>query len=179
MMINKSSLDGTMVTSRLMLHFDDLLSVVNDAQLKSMLKTYKEIHLLIKRASEQRKRQVGDRLTVSFSSSDWNWRVNESGWLESRRTRFIIPTTSTDNRQQRSSEYQRVNGESDEIQRSIRTIRCLGNVTSLQHQTTGFPSHRRIRDSQSVLSHIPSSPFTRLSLLQRIDSRKVVLYRWL
>jgi uncharacterized protein YdcH (DUF465 family) len=55
-----------MVSSRVMLHFDDLLSVVNDAQFKSVLKTYKEIHQLIKRASEQRKRKVGDRLAVSF-----------------------------------------------------------------------------------------------------------------
>ena len=65
--IEKGCLDSTMVTSRVMLHFDDLLSVVNDAQLKSVLKTYKEIHQLIKRAAEQRKRKVGDRLTVSFA----------------------------------------------------------------------------------------------------------------
>ena len=47
-----------------MVHFDDLLSVVNDAQLKSALNTYKEIIQLIKRASEQRKRRAGDKLTV-------------------------------------------------------------------------------------------------------------------
>ena len=53
-----------MVASRLQVHFDDLLSVVNDAQLKSALNTYKEITLLMKRASEQRKHVVGDKLTV-------------------------------------------------------------------------------------------------------------------
>ena len=53
-----------MVTSRVMVHFDDLLSVVNDAQLKSALNAYKEVLHLIKRASEQRKRTVGDKLTV-------------------------------------------------------------------------------------------------------------------
>ena len=46
------------------MHFDDLLSVVNDAQLKSALNTYKEITQLMKRASEQRKRKAGDKLTV-------------------------------------------------------------------------------------------------------------------
>jgi hypothetical protein len=53
-----------MVTSRVTIHFDDLLSVVNDAQLKSALNTYKEITQLMKRASEQRKRKAGDKLTV-------------------------------------------------------------------------------------------------------------------
>jgi hypothetical protein len=53
-----------MVTSRVTVHFDDLLSVVNDAQLKSALNTYKEITQLMKRASEQRKRKAGDKLTV-------------------------------------------------------------------------------------------------------------------
>ena len=53
-----------MVTSRVMIHFDDLLSVVNDAQLKSALNTYKEVIQLMKRASEQRKRKAGDKLTV-------------------------------------------------------------------------------------------------------------------
>ena len=56
-----------MVTSRVMIHFDDLLSVVNDAQLKSALNTYKEIMQLMKRASDQRKRKAGDKLTVSLS----------------------------------------------------------------------------------------------------------------
>ena len=46
-----------MITSRVMVHFDDLLSVVNDAQLKSALNTYKEIIQLMKRASAQRKQQ--------------------------------------------------------------------------------------------------------------------------
>lgn len=53
-----------MVTSRVMLHFDDLLSVINDAQLKSALNAYKEILQLIKRSSEQRKSKAGDKLTV-------------------------------------------------------------------------------------------------------------------
>jgi hypothetical protein len=53
-----------MVTSRVMVHFDDLLSVVNDAQLNSALSTYKEITQLMKRASEQRKCNAGDKLTV-------------------------------------------------------------------------------------------------------------------
>ena len=47
-----------------MLHFDDLLSVVNDAQLNSALNTHKEITHLMKRASEQRKRIAGEKLTV-------------------------------------------------------------------------------------------------------------------
>lgn len=53
-----------MVASRVSVHFDDLLSVVNDAQLKSALNTYKEITQLMKRASEQRKRKAGNQLTV-------------------------------------------------------------------------------------------------------------------
>ena len=53
-----------MVTSRLMMHFDDLLSVVNDAQLKSALNAYKEITQLMKQASEQRKQNIGEKLTV-------------------------------------------------------------------------------------------------------------------
>ena len=60
----KIHLDSTMVTSRVMLHFDDLLSVINDAQLKSALNAYKEILQLIKRSSEQRKSKAGDKLTV-------------------------------------------------------------------------------------------------------------------
>ena len=56
--------DSTMVTSRVMVHFDDLLSVVNDAQLKSALNTYKEVIQLMKQASEQRKQKAGDKLTV-------------------------------------------------------------------------------------------------------------------
>jgi len=55
-----------MVTSRLMVQFDDLLSVVNDAQFNSALNTYKEITQLMKQASEQRKKSVGDKLTVKF-----------------------------------------------------------------------------------------------------------------
>lgn len=55
--------DSTMVTSRVMLHFDDLLSVINDAQLKSALNAYKEILQLIKRSSEQRKSKAGEKLT--------------------------------------------------------------------------------------------------------------------
>ncbi|CAF3619670.1 unnamed protein product [Rotaria sordida] len=61
--MKKNLQDSTMVTSRVMVHFDDLLSVVNDAQLKSALNTYKEITQLMKRASEQRKRIAGDKLT--------------------------------------------------------------------------------------------------------------------
>ena len=57
-----------MVTSRVMIHFDDLLSVVNDAQLKSALNTYKEIMQLMKRASDQRKRKAGDKMTVGSSA---------------------------------------------------------------------------------------------------------------
>lgn len=53
------------MTSRIMVYFDDLLSVFNDAQLKSALNTYKEITQLMKRASEQKKRIAGDKLTVS------------------------------------------------------------------------------------------------------------------
>jgi hypothetical protein len=65
-----------MVTSRVMVHFDDLLSVVNDAQLNSALSTYKEITQLMKRASEQRKCNAGDKLTVRILKtkilSRWN-----------------------------------------------------------------------------------------------------------
>lgn len=50
-----------------MVHFDDLLSVVNDAQLKSALNTYKEITQLMKRASDQRKQTAGDKLIVEIS----------------------------------------------------------------------------------------------------------------
>jgi hypothetical protein len=46
------------------MHFDDLLSVVNDAQLNSALNAYKEITQLMKQASEQRKQNVGEKLTV-------------------------------------------------------------------------------------------------------------------
>ncbi|CAF1624151.1 unnamed protein product, partial [Adineta ricciae] len=60
--MKKNLQDSTMVTSRVMVHFDDLLSVVNDAQLKSALNTYKEITQLMKRASEQRKQKAGDKL---------------------------------------------------------------------------------------------------------------------
>jgi len=61
---SRYSIDSTMITSRVMVHFDDLLSVVNDAQLKSALNTYKEIIQLMKRASAQRKQIAGDKLTV-------------------------------------------------------------------------------------------------------------------
>ncbi|CAF3503531.1 unnamed protein product [Rotaria sp. Silwood1] len=61
--MKKNLQDSSMVTSRVMVHFDDLLSVINDAQLKSALNTYKEITQLMKRASEQRKRIAGDKLT--------------------------------------------------------------------------------------------------------------------
>ncbi|CAF0946667.1 unnamed protein product [Adineta steineri] len=61
--MKKNLQDSSMVTSRVMVHFDDLLSVINDGQLKSALNTYKEITQLMKRASEQRKRKAGDKLT--------------------------------------------------------------------------------------------------------------------
>ncbi|CAF3473080.1 unnamed protein product, partial [Rotaria sp. Silwood2] len=38
-----------MIVSRVMVEFDDLLSVLNDTQLKSALNTYKEITELMKR----------------------------------------------------------------------------------------------------------------------------------
>ena len=53
-----------METSRVTIHFDDLLSVINDAQLKSALNAYKEVIQLMKCASEQRKRKASDKLTV-------------------------------------------------------------------------------------------------------------------
>ncbi|CAF2635182.1 unnamed protein product [Rotaria sp. Silwood2] len=61
--MKKNLQDSTMITSRVMIHFDDLLSVLNDAQLKSALNTYKEIIELMDRASEQRKRIVEDKFT--------------------------------------------------------------------------------------------------------------------
>ncbi|CAF3325657.1 unnamed protein product [Rotaria socialis] len=63
--MKKNLQDSTMVTSRVMIHFDDLLSVFNDAQLKSALNAYKEITHLMKRALEQKKRIAGDKLTKS------------------------------------------------------------------------------------------------------------------
>lgn len=48
------------------MQFDDLLSVVNDAQLNSALTTYKEITHLIKKASDQKKRFAGEKLTVKL-----------------------------------------------------------------------------------------------------------------
>lgn len=53
-----------MITSRVMVHFDDLLTVVNDTQLTSALNTYQEITQLMKQASDQRKQLVGEKLTV-------------------------------------------------------------------------------------------------------------------
>lgn len=53
-----------MIASRLMIHFDDLLTVVNDAQLTSALNTYQEITQLMKQASDQRKQSVGEKLAV-------------------------------------------------------------------------------------------------------------------
>lgn len=99
-----------METSRVMIHFDDLLSVLNDAQLKSALNAYKEVRQLMKRASEQRKRKMGDRLTVRIRGemsnlTDWiNHRyffhdLNLVSYLETRATAttFVIPTKSTNN----------------------------------------------------------------------------------
>ncbi|CAF2888397.1 unnamed protein product [Rotaria sp. Silwood2] len=40
-----------MIVSRVMVEFDDLLSVLNDTQLKSALNTYKEITELMKRVN--------------------------------------------------------------------------------------------------------------------------------
>ena len=65
-------IDSSMETSRVMIHFDDLLSVVNDAQLKSALNAYKEVTQLMKRASQQRKRKVGDKLTVRIRRKNIN-----------------------------------------------------------------------------------------------------------
>jgi hypothetical protein len=53
-----------MVASRVMIKFDDLLSVFNDAQFKSALAAYQEITQLMKQASEQKKLIAGDKLTV-------------------------------------------------------------------------------------------------------------------
>ncbi|CAF1384831.1 unnamed protein product, partial [Rotaria magnacalcarata] len=55
-------MDSSMISARVMLHFDGLLSVLSDAQLKSAVNTYKEITELMKRASEQRKRSAEDKL---------------------------------------------------------------------------------------------------------------------
>ncbi|CAF1100558.1 unnamed protein product [Rotaria sordida] len=59
--MKKNLQDSTMITSRVMTHFNDLLSVLNDAQLKSALNTYKEITELMNRASEQRKHYAEDK----------------------------------------------------------------------------------------------------------------------
>ncbi|CAF4699612.1 unnamed protein product [Rotaria sp. Silwood1] len=61
--MKKNLQDSTMITSRVMIHFDDLLSVLNDAQLKSALNTYKEITELMNRAAEQTKRYAEDKFT--------------------------------------------------------------------------------------------------------------------
>lgn len=66
--MKKNLQDSSLVTSRVIVHFDDLLSVVNDAQLKSALNTYKEITQLMKRASDQTKQTAGDKLIVRILS---------------------------------------------------------------------------------------------------------------
>ncbi|CAF3754750.1 unnamed protein product [Rotaria sp. Silwood1] len=49
--MKKNLQDSSMIISRVMIEFDDLLSVLNDTQLKSALNTYKEITELMKRSS--------------------------------------------------------------------------------------------------------------------------------
>ncbi|CAF4809010.1 unnamed protein product [Rotaria sp. Silwood1] len=51
--MKKNLQDSSMIVSRVMIEFDDLLSVLNDTQLKSALNTYKEITQLMKRARQQ------------------------------------------------------------------------------------------------------------------------------
>ena len=75
-----------METSRVMVHFDDLLSVLNDAQLKSALNAYKEVRQLMKRASEQRKRKMGDRLTVGIRGK----MSNLTDWINHRSDSLLI-----------------------------------------------------------------------------------------
>ncbi|CAF1314302.1 unnamed protein product [Adineta ricciae] len=63
--MKKSIQDSSLVTSRIMINFDDFLSVINDAQFNSALNAYKEITQLMKRASEQKKRKVGEQMNKS------------------------------------------------------------------------------------------------------------------
>lgn len=58
-----------MMASRLMFVLEDLLLVINDAQLSSALNTYTEIAQLVKKASEQRKQTASDKLTVLYFHS--------------------------------------------------------------------------------------------------------------
>ncbi|CAF4550035.1 unnamed protein product [Rotaria sp. Silwood1] len=51
--MKKNLQDSSMIISRVMIEFDDLLSVLNDTQLKSALNTYKEITELMKRTRQQ------------------------------------------------------------------------------------------------------------------------------
>ncbi|CAF1022643.1 unnamed protein product [Didymodactylos carnosus] len=60
--MKKNLNDSSLVASRVQLHFDDLLWVVNDAQLKSAMNTYLEITNLMKKASDQRKKKAQDKL---------------------------------------------------------------------------------------------------------------------
>ncbi|CAF1379368.1 unnamed protein product, partial [Didymodactylos carnosus] len=53
---------SSLISSRVQLHFDDLLWVVNDAQLKSAMNAYSEITKLMKKASDQRKKKAQDTL---------------------------------------------------------------------------------------------------------------------
>ena len=64
-----------------MINFDDFLSVVNDAQLNSLLNTYKEITQLMKRASEQKKRNVGEKINVRLTSRAVHDRTAEGDLL--------------------------------------------------------------------------------------------------
>lgn len=61
-----------MISGRVIIQFDDLLLVLNDAQLKSVLTTYKEITELMARASEQRKQHAGENLVVRISFEEFN-----------------------------------------------------------------------------------------------------------
>ncbi|CAF0787726.1 unnamed protein product [Adineta steineri] len=63
--MKKNIQDSSMVASRVMIEFDDFLSVLNDTQLKSALNTYKEITQLMKKASDENKRNVGNKLNKS------------------------------------------------------------------------------------------------------------------
>ncbi|CAF1058763.1 unnamed protein product [Rotaria sordida] len=77
--MKKNLQDSTMITSRVMTHFDDLLSVLNDAQLKSALNTYKEITELMNRASEQRKHYAEDKFNGNLADliEMTHWKGND------------------------------------------------------------------------------------------------------
>ena len=140
-------LDSSLVTSRLMLHFDDTLSVVNDAQLNSALNTYKEIIHLMKRASEQRKRIAGEKLTVGQEKEKDDWGCLHLA-IGTTTTIVVLSTKAT--RCGHDESRNGFNAERWSSERCLRSVRYSRNLVTLQHQTIRSSYHRRLRISQYV-----------------------------